>query len=40
MLSTEQVRNEVRYIRSDLLRLLLTTIVVVAFMVAAYYLIT
>ena len=34
-LSPEQVRNEGRYIRRDLVKMLLTTLVVLAFMVAA-----
>lgn len=34
-LSSEQVRNEMRYIRSDLVRMLITTVVVVLFMVLA-----
>ncbi|MDP9382471.1 MAG: hypothetical protein M3Q29_20490 [Chloroflexota bacterium] len=35
VLSTEQTRNEIRYIRSDLWKLLLSTVVVIIFMVAA-----
>ena len=38
-LASEQVRNEVRYIRGDITRLLLTTLAVIIFMFAAYYLV-
>ncbi len=38
-LSTEQVRNEFRYIRGDLVRLLVTTVAVTLFMVIAHYII-
>jgi hypothetical protein len=39
-LSTDQVRDEVRYIRRDIRRMLLTTLVVLAFMVAANFLLS
>ncbi len=38
-LSTEQVRNEFRYIRGDLVRLLVTTVAVTLFMVVAHYIV-
>lgn len=39
-LASEQVRNEVSYIRKDLIRLLITTAAVIAFMIGALLLLS